>query len=493
MDERRRKVLVALVFFMAVRHVMAVVATLQKLALHQHYAAMAMIFVVMVGESGASRRTRSIWMYDRSSLFADNQLFGCYSVKLFKQHTRLLPKTFDYLCGILSPSLSREDTKYRACIPLRNRVALSLNRLSSGNSLRGCAETYGIHESTASIIVREFCAAIEKHLKPLVIEKQSAATLKRIATEFEELRGLPYVIGAIDGSHIPIIAPPLDPTSYYCRKGFYSVLLQGVVDNKCRFWDYDFGWAGRCHDWTLFQNSDIGKKVMKGELLPYKLIGDAAYPMRPWFYSPFKGEKEGLSRAKGHWNFIQSSTRMAIERAFGILKGRWRILLKRIDMPLRHVPNVVTTCICLHNLCIIHKDKFDDEWAKEGEKIMHMESTNQLGQLESTDIYMAATQAAKEMRRYLKMDDVEAGRLQIEDIEETMVNDIEVIDEDEDPSTEVVETRKDKETRIKNMLMQATQAHELLAQSFWEAHLRMEGKILFPRDFDASDSAEEYI
>lgn len=48
----------------------------------------------------------------------------------------------------------------------------------------------------------------------------------------------------------------------------------------------------------------------------------------------------------------------------------------------------------------------------------------------------------------------------------TMVNDIEVIDEDEDPSTEVVETRKDKETRIKNMLMQATQAHELLAQSF---------------------------
>jgi len=127
-----------------------------------------------------------------------------------------------------------------------------LNRLSTGNSLRDCAKTYGIHESTTSIIVREFCATIEKHLKPLINEKQSIATLRRIATEFEELRGLPYVIGEVDGSHIPIIAPPLDPTSYYCRKGFYSGLLQGVVYNKYRFWDYDFGWVGRCRDWTLF-------------------------------------------------------------------------------------------------------------------------------------------------------------------------------------------------------------------------------------------------
>ena len=182
---------------------------------------------------------------------------------------------------------------------------------------------------------------------------------------------------------------------------------------------------------------------------------------------------------------------MAVERAFGILKGRWRILLKRIDMPLRHVPNVVTTCICLHNLCIIHRDKFDDEWAKEGERIMHRESTNQLGQLENADIFMAATQAAKEMRRYLKMDEVEAGSVQIEDLEETVVNDIEGIEEDEDESAEVVETKKDKEARMKNMLVQATQAHELLAQSFWEAHLKMEGKILFPCDHNAFDSAED--
>jgi hypothetical protein len=46
MDERRHKELVALVFFMASRLVMAIVAVLQQLALHQHYGAMTMMFGV---------------------------------------------------------------------------------------------------------------------------------------------------------------------------------------------------------------------------------------------------------------------------------------------------------------------------------------------------------------------------------------------------------------------------------------------------------------
>jgi hypothetical protein len=120
-------------------------------------------------------------------------------------------------------------------IPVRIQVALSLNRICSGNSLRGCAEIYGIHENNVSIIVREFCTAIDKHLKPLVIEKQSASTLRRMSAEFETLKGIPCVIGTVDVSHISIIAPPIDPTSYYCKKSYYSILLQGIVDSKCRF------------------------------------------------------------------------------------------------------------------------------------------------------------------------------------------------------------------------------------------------------------------
>jgi hypothetical protein len=92
------------------------------------------------------------------------------------------------------------------------------------------------------------------------------------------------------------------------------------MDANCKFWDCDFGWAGSCHDWTVFQRSQLGLRTLRGEFLPYKLIGDAAYPLRPWFFSPFKGTR--LTAEKAHWNFFQSNIIIAVERAFGILKGR---------------------------------------------------------------------------------------------------------------------------------------------------------------------------
>ena len=49
--------------------------------------------------------------------------------------------------------------------------------------------------------------------------------MDRYAHEFKDLQQIPYVIGAVDGSHIPIIAHRLHVVDYYNRKGFHSILL----------------------------------------------------------------------------------------------------------------------------------------------------------------------------------------------------------------------------------------------------------------------------
>ncbi len=54
---------------------------------------------------------------------------------------------------------------------------------------------------------------------------------------FESLHGIPYILGAIHGNHIQIVAPKVDPKSYHYRKGFYSTLIQGIIDAICSFWD----------------------------------------------------------------------------------------------------------------------------------------------------------------------------------------------------------------------------------------------------------------
>ncbi len=88
----------------------------------------------------------------------------------------------------------------------------------------------------ASIIVREFCVAIRKHLKPLVIHKMTKNKIKEIITRFERLHGIPYILCVINGGHVLIIALKVNPKSYYCQKDFYSTLIQGVIGAKCSFW-----------------------------------------------------------------------------------------------------------------------------------------------------------------------------------------------------------------------------------------------------------------
>ncbi len=110
----------------------------------------------------------------------------------------------------------------------------------------------------------ECCVAITTLLKPRIFEKPTLTRIKTNTIEFKALHGIPYVLGAIDGIQILIIAPPKDLASYYYEKGFYYILLQEVVDAKWKFWDYDFKLVGRNHDCALFQKTDIGKRTMEG-------------------------------------------------------------------------------------------------------------------------------------------------------------------------------------------------------------------------------------
>ena len=53
---------------------------------------------------------------------------------------------------------------------------------------------------------------------------------------------------------------------------------------------------------------------------------------------------------------------MTIEHTYGRLKGRWRCLLKRLDINVCDVLELVAACCVLHNICEIHGECFDDSW-----------------------------------------------------------------------------------------------------------------------------------
>ena len=110
----------------------------------------------------------------------------------------------------------KRNAHFRVSISVECRVAITLYRLGSDNTLIMIADLFGLGENTTSIIVTECCESIKILLKPLVFKKPILVWMKKIATKFETLHGIPLIIGIIDGNHIPIIVLIHDLISYYC-------------------------------------------------------------------------------------------------------------------------------------------------------------------------------------------------------------------------------------------------------------------------------------
>ena len=59
---------------------------------------------------------------------------------------------------------------------------------------------------------------------------------------FYNLAGFPQVVGAVDGYHVPIMAPQENKEDYVNKKKFFSIILQGLVDIDYFCRDVCIGW-----------------------------------------------------------------------------------------------------------------------------------------------------------------------------------------------------------------------------------------------------------
>ena len=78
------------------------------------------------------------------------------------------------------------------------------------------------------------------------------------------------------------------------------------------------------------------------------IVGDAAYPMKPWLMRPYTGAN--LTPKEKAFNYHHSSVRIVVEKAFGQLKARWRTLKRRLDVHIEEVPFIIGAWCVLQNL-----------------------------------------------------------------------------------------------------------------------------------------------
>ena len=183
---------------------------------------------------------------------------------------------------------------------------------------------------------------------------------------------IPQALGALDGTHIPIIAPSVEgKADYYSRKQCYAISTQATVGANLVFLDVATGFSGSCHNSKNLRNTYLFRRtenrkilaqlenvVENSQIRPLLLV-DSAYPVLPRLIKPFQFGP-ALTSSERNFNGKLSSARVKVERAFGILKALWRYWVKRLENRIENVSAIIITCCVLHNICQMNKDDYID-------------------------------------------------------------------------------------------------------------------------------------
>lgn len=116
--------------------------------------------------------------------------------------------------------------------------------MAHGDSAHSKSWEFKIGRSTVYKVIREIYEAIWKALQSAVLPQPDQLIWKESAEGFFKKWQFPNCIGALDGKHIRIEAPPMSGSKYFCYKKFFSIILMAICDYKYRFLWVNIGQFG---------------------------------------------------------------------------------------------------------------------------------------------------------------------------------------------------------------------------------------------------------
>ncbi|XP_008185268.1 putative nuclease HARBI1 [Acyrthosiphon pisum] len=206
----------------------------------------------------------------------------------FFNRFRLSKNTVRYIVDIIGDRIcSRTD--WNNAVSPEDKVLLTLRYYATGSMLILCGDFIGIHKSTASRIVKLVSHNIAILRPQFVNFPNNENDLKKVKQDFYNIAKFPTVIGALDCTHVKIKSPGGDNAEVYRnRKNFFSINVQTICDANLKIQDIVARWPGSSHDSTIFNNSEIRRKLEIGEMRDCVLVADSGYAQRNYVMTGWK-------------------------------------------------------------------------------------------------------------------------------------------------------------------------------------------------------------
>ncbi|XP_060561924.1 putative nuclease HARBI1 [Ruditapes philippinarum] len=321
------------------------------------------------GQFSGGRRRRSIWV---KPWLQRRVFYGQYDTLMmelmresrgdFKTYLRMEPEMFREILTRVAPRITKNKQR-RPPLEAGLKVAITMRFLATGNSYHSLAFDFRVAHNTISLFVPEVCEAIVAEFKDEVICTPSTPDeWIEVANKFRRRWDFHHTCGALDGKHIAIKKPKQSGSQFYNYKGFFSIVLLGLVDADYKFLWANIGANGSSSDCGVFNRSSLEPALREGTLglpppeplpfddrnTPYFLVGDDAFPLRSYLIKPFP--HRFLDHDERIFNYRCSRARRVVENAFGILAARFRCLLTTMQTTPRNAKRITKACLILHNL-----------------------------------------------------------------------------------------------------------------------------------------------
>nr|XP_027228383.1 putative nuclease HARBI1 [Penaeus vannamei] len=198
--------------------------------------------------------------------------------------------------------------------------------MATGSLQLTIADDFGVSQQFVSRCIKETLLSIARTFKRYVVFPDRLA-IRATNRKFQDTANFPGVIVAIDCTHIPIENPGRERAEKFrCRKGFFSLNVQGVCGPNLEFHNIVCRWPGSVHGSRIFTNSDMCMKLEQSQNTGH-MLGDSAYPLRAYPMTPISNPN---TDSKVRYYAAHAKTRNVIERTFGVWKRRFRVLSSQL-------------------------------------------------------------------------------------------------------------------------------------------------------------------
>nr|CAI5829502.1 unnamed protein product [Callosobruchus analis]CAI5831382.1 unnamed protein product [Callosobruchus analis] len=300
----------------------------------------------------ASRPVRQIPSWSDPYELSDNAFIKLY---------RLTKPMTENLIDILTPHIPAPTTI--SGLSVARKVLLALRFFASGSYQNDIGKNlnHAVSQSVVSKVITEVSDSLNLTdiMNQYIHMPRSIEECQAMRRRFFETQSFPGVLGCIDCTHVAIYPPQRDDpvypeVAYVNRKGYHSINVQLICDADQKITNICARYPGGTHDSFIWNNSSVCQYMqnLHNHEQSYYLLGDSGYSVRPWLQTPFPDVIPGTPEER--YNIAHRRTRSLIERTNGVLKMRFRCLLKH--RVLHYAPHrcskIINSCAVLHNMCI---------------------------------------------------------------------------------------------------------------------------------------------